>query len=239
MDTSKFSPFNKNSDDLKGSGIGNGAYPPPPPPPPLRVRSFLGLIAGVLSAAAFVAAPSAASAQLQLTVLAFETERIELSISGTLSGDTPTASGSETSLYIQATPGVNWIPGANRRLSLTGAQPLSGVALGSSSFPQATADSSQLDAFGDFIRLPFPQALISGTTQGSGESFTLAFSAPIFDPSAIAITDLNLRWGFDTGQTTQPFGTFQSNAVVPEPSAYAALIGLAALGCVALRRRVR
>ena len=26
------SPFNRNSDDLEGSGIGNGAYPPPPPP---------------------------------------------------------------------------------------------------------------------------------------------------------------------------------------------------------------
>ena len=87
--------------------------------------------------------------------------------------------------------------------------------------------------------MPFTQSLISGTTQGSGASFTLTNAAgPVFDLSTISRTDLRLYWGFNTGDTRQPFGEFQSNAVaVPEPSAYAALLGLAAFGCVALRRR--
>ena len=181
-----------------------------------------------------MAAPSTASAQLQLTVLALETDRIELSISGTLSGTAP--SGSLRDLYVQATSGVEWIPETGG-LGLNGAQPLSGLTLGNSSSPRATSNSAALDGFGDYILVPFSGDLISGTTQGSGASFTLTGNPGVFDLSTISSTDLSLHWGFNSGQTTQPFGVFQSNAVVPEPSTYAALIGLAALGCVALRRR--
>ena len=94
-------------------------------------------------------------------------------------------------------------------------------------------------SLGSRLIVPFSGAtLVSGATQGSGASFTLSASSPVFDPSAIAIADLRLHWGTN-GESVQPYGTFQSNAVVPEPSAYGALLGLAALGCVALRRRVR
>ena len=223
------SPFNRNSDDLEGSGIGSGAYPPSP-----KVRSFPGLIAGVLSAAAFVAVPSAASAQLQLTVLALETDRIELSISGTLVGTPsgPAPSSELANLYIQG-PG-DWTSSSGVGLTLSGSQPLTGVTLSSS---QAVSAGSE---FGDRLLLGFDSDLTIGVTQGSGGNVTLVQAQPgtsaSFNPSAIAITDLRLHWGYD-GEPGQPFGAFQSNAVVPEPSAYAALIGLAALGCVALRRR--
>ena len=228
MNTSKsyFSPFNRNSDNREGSGIGNGAYPPSP----LRVRSFPGLIAGVLSAAAFVAAPSAASAQLQLTVLAFQTDRIELSISGTLSGTPP-----DSALDQLTIQGPNrWVVVNGVTFTASSQQPLSGATLSvGESLPIRST------SLGSRINLHFDGELVSGTTQGSGSSVTLITSSPAFDPSAIALTDLRLHWGINTGQSAQPFGTFQSNAVAPEPSAYAALLGLAALGCVALRRRVR
>ena len=217
------SPFNRNSDDLEGSGISNGAYPPP------KVRSFPCLIAGVLSAAAFVAAPSAASAQLQLTVLALEPDldRITLSISGTLSGGPPTASNFLSHLSIQG-PGEWFNSDALSEVTFSGSQPLAGVNLSES------LASGDFD-LGSRIRLAFASPLVSGTTRGSGGSFTV--SDPRLNLSGVSISDLRLHWGFNTGQTTQPFGVFQSNAVVPEPSAYAALLGLAALGCVALRRR--
>ena len=187
-------------------------------------KSSCALLAGALTAAAFVAAPSAASAQLQLTVLAFETDRIELSISGTLSGGPPTSS--SQGLSIQGTS--QWVTSGSP-LTLSGPQPLAGLTL--------TAATAFADAFGRRIVLNFSGNLISGTTQSSGASFTLTAGSPVFDPSAIAIADLAFRWGYND-EPVQPYGVFQSNAVaVPEPSAYAALIGLAALGCVALRRR--
>ena len=102
--------------------------------------------------------------------------------------------------------------------------------------PGALANSRPSGGLGDFVGITLASPLESGAAQGSGGSFTLTALSPVFDPTAIAISDLRLYWGFNTGQTTQPFGTFQSNAV-PEPSAYAALLGLVAFGCVALRRR--
>ena len=178
-----------------------------------------------------MAAPSAASAQLQLAITALETQRIELSISGTLSGDASTLSSNAGSLNIQG-PG-RWITvDSGVLLTFSGSQPLAGR---TSSFVAVEGTGS----FGSRLTLGFGGSnLISGTTQGSGASFTLTASSPVFDPSAIVIADLRLHWGV-SGESVQPFGIFQSNAIVPEPSAYAALLGLAALGCVVLRRRVR
>ena len=193
------------------------------------IKSSCALLAGVLSAAAFVAAPSTASAQLQLTVLALDAQRIELSISGTLSGTPPTRFAD--TLYIQA-PGESPIANDTDRLRFSGSQPLVGVTAVSGSV--SLVDDANL---GNFVQLPFNSDLTSGTTRGSGATFTLTPAAGTFDPSAITISDLALSWGYN-GESGQPFGTLQSNAI-PEPSAYAALLGLAALGCVALRRRVR
>ena len=141
------------------------------------------------------------------------------------------------SLFIQAPN--KWILGEGAALGVwafSGSQPLAGrTLLLPTSRIASTLDGSGV---GSRILLDFDSDLMSGVTQGSGGSFTLAAASSIFDPSVISITDLRLHWGVNDGQSGQPFGTFQSNAI-PEPSAYAALLGLAALGCVALRRRVR
>ena len=185
-------------------------------------KSSCALLAGALTAAAFVVAPSSASAQIQLAITAFEADRIELSFSGTLSGQGPFIA---NSLSIQGPGGVL----GGGALTFSGAQPLTGMTLSSSNALSSGGLASR-------INLTFGNNLESGVTQGSGATFTLTAASPVFDPTAVLIPQLRLHWGFNS-ETSQPFGVFQSNAIVPEPSAYAALIGLAALGCVARRRQ--
>lgn len=90
---------------------------------------------------------------------------------------------------------------------------------------------------GDYLSLTFSDDLASSITTGTGNVITITSAANHFNPAAVNDgSNLQLAWGINTGETSQPFGAFQSNVVgIPEPASSGLLLlgGLA----LALRRR--
>ena len=244
------SPFNRNSDDLEGSGISNGAYPPPP-----KVRSFLGLIAGVLTVACLPQASLSAQ-----SMLLFGHDY-----------DIPTF-GSSPEDAIHATGSLNSGSGRSGSFELGRVMSIDSVSvelahtyLGDLIFsltaPNGNAFSfivqssndrnlGNLDGIG--VTVGLSNVRTYNLTESTGEllSGSAASPAPAGDYRAIAwhsaptggwapgTWTLFLRDG--SGGDTGAIGRVEVHgALVPEPSAFALIAGLCAFAGVALRRRVR
>lgn len=92
-------------------------------------------------------------------------------------------------------------------------------------------------SFGDYILLRFNSNLVANSTFSG--VYSASFDSTVFDPSAVE--SLQFYWG-GGGNTSIPSwtvgGTFLGAASVPEPTS-ALLLGFAALGIVASRRRIK
>jgi hypothetical protein len=186
-------------------------------------------------AAATLCAASSASAYFNLSVVSVTPTDLTLSISGTLGLPSGQSIPDTHAKWLTLeSPGTEWITNDGTHditLVQTGLAPLSNATLDWGADPFA----SRGDSFGDYVRLNFYYDLVAGTSQGSGNEFTLHSNTPIFRTSGYSI---GLYWSW-RGEWPQPFGVYQSSAVVPEPSSYALFGGVAALGLAALVRRRR
>jgi hypothetical protein len=188
-----------------------------------------------LIVAAIFCAAGTASAYLQLNVISVTPTDLTLSLSNTLgmpSGDP--IPDTHAKLLTLESPGTEWITNDGTHditLLRGGMAPLSTDSYDWSKAPIA----SRGDSFGDFVQMYFYYDLVAGTSQGSGNEFTLHSDTPIFRTSGYT---LSLYWSW-RGEWPQPFGVYQSSDVVPEPSTYALFGGVAALGCAAIVRRRR
>jgi len=183
----------------------------------------------------FLGQTAGGQAKLLLEVEALSPDAITLRFSGI-----PEGALTNTHLLFIEAPGIEWIS-SEASLAMSGGEPVSG---GPQLFSANARSQSIAGDHGDYMRMEF-DFVLDATTPGSDTSFTLTAPDDIFDVAAVGQGDyLQLYWGYEGGGTaqTQPFGTFQSDAVLalahlPEPGTGSLLL-LGGLG-LAFRRRER
>lgn len=170
---------------------------------------------------------SFARAQLVVTNFSITDSSLTLTFSGTLTGS---PSSFTDRLQIWAVDSnVDWVKVTNGNPTLS----VNTVHIGG-----LTTNSEQAISItgNDFVRIVFGSSLVTGAT-ASG-TITASFPANTFDIAALQATSLAVYWGADASVHPNS-GALQTTltSAVPEPSTYAALIGITALGLVAWRRR--
>ncbi|GAB5559544.1 MAG: hypothetical protein SynsKO_11910 [Synoicihabitans sp.] len=166
--------------------------------------------------------------------LASDGTSLSFNLSGNATfGSTP----SSPNLIFIGVPGdKDWITstvaGSSEDITASGTADM--VALGS------TRDITTNDGVGDYLSFSFNTP---NFTDGGAVSLNFSYSgAAVFAPGNLNENDLIVTWGFNTFADPWPdastkIGEFSAGAV-PEPSSFAVLAGLAALGfCVSRRRR--
>ncbi|MFA5257537.1 MAG: PEP-CTERM sorting domain-containing protein [Opitutales bacterium] len=186
----------------------------------MKIKTIPSLLAACLLLGA-----TTAKANLLLDVTDITVNSITFSISGTLSTEIPDFD--RNMLFIEL-PGVDWIAPGNFSLSIDGLALINGSVCTDSA---AVTSASH----GDYIQLVFGSDL-NLSFGGTAFAVTLStISSPFI--GVIDTEDLALYWGFNDGDTL-PIGVYQSGgSPVPEPSSYALMGGLGALGLALVRRR--
>jgi len=177
-----------------------------------------------------------AVAQFTFTIDEFTSDVLTITVnSGTLQGIQP-ATNAFLLMFVDADNHTNttWI---NAGESVPGTLLIGPAQIGTRFYSSATVFD---DSFGDAANMNFSAALVSGASVVTPFTVSWAF-AGAFNTSAVS--EFALYWG--DGQTDgtavlQSVGlaaTGSTSSAVPEPSTYAALAGLCALGFAAWRRR--
>ncbi|NBD37288.1 MAG: PEP-CTERM sorting domain-containing protein [Verrucomicrobia bacterium] len=178
--------------------------------------------------------PLSCSAVLNITVDSLTNTSITFTLKGTPSSGASVENPNR--LYIQA-PGISWVSGPSSpsyNILDASASPLSNADFTT----DVAATDFTLSGSGDYIVMWFDGDLgdLDGNgTKAVGSGVPVTFSttdSTTFNPAALS--SLILTWGTNGGNR-QPFGVVQS--AVPEPSTFALIGGLLALGLV-LRRRL-
>lgn len=189
----------------------------------------------ILAASAFVVASLPVSAGLILEIESFTATALAIRLTGTVEGafpgDFPDLN--RNRLYLEEASGADWIqaPFENFAYTVTAsAQPLEFF-----DYSFGRAFSGTL-VFGDIVFLQFNAATSIAGDTGTDMLVTLIPEAGVtFNTGAVG--ELVLTWGVVEDEGAPYIGILQSSVIVPEPAHAGLLIGGAALGVLALRRR--
>ncbi len=194
----------------------------------MKIRPVFTLIA----VTALIAIPRFASGQISIESWSLSSTEATFTISGSTSvGFEPDFL--PTAIYIGAPGDNDWI--------LSSLSNSSGSASGSINGYDASAASwgSYDDTAGDYLF--FTNSSLGEYDFSSGGSINLVATVEgNFAPSNLNQEDLIISWGLNSNTVLPDVATqIGSFSAVPEPSTYAALFGVFALGFTAWRRRTR